>query len=229
MKVFPDYLPSDFGILLLTLALIVSIAPYAAGHDYGNIKIPEFSERARTRLKWFGPVLLLLVLFLHLPVIQKECDEPVYEFVTDKELCGTKREEYVVTPATPKTCRNEAFGRQGWKYNQEVTGSSGWMAGGQGQPDWCNRMIGTFISSRNIGPEHEAGVVRSSENARWTGPISRSREYNYFCTIKVSWEPIVAEKSDAKVCGMNPAVLEVREVATSCRRKTGTKKVKCDA
>ncbi len=33
MVIFPDYLPIEFGVVILTLALILAISPYASGHD----------------------------------------------------------------------------------------------------------------------------------------------------------------------------------------------------
>lgn len=230
MKIVPDILPSEFGLVVLTLALILAIAPYAAGHDFGIFKIPAFNSRALSFLKIGGPLALGAGVLLHiaLPLPATGCEEPVYEMVTDAVACGTVEEEYVITPARPQTCRHVSFGQEGWRYTEESTGSSGWMRGGFSQPDWCRRLIANFLSSRSIDSKHEATSLRSSEQARWTGTFGRIREYNYNCTVKVSWEPIYAEGTDDNICGMTSAVLGQRRVPATCQKQIGTRKVDCE-
>ena len=157
------------------------------------------------------------------------CEEPIFEMVSDESLCGFTEEEYEVTAASPRKCQDKSFGQVGWRYTEETAGSSGWMPGGFSQPDWCNRLTANFLSSRSIGSAHEKNVVSSSEQGRWTGPLGRTREYNYNCTVKVSWEPIYAEKVDESICGITPAVLDKRRVPKTCKIQVGTKKVSCDA
>lgn len=60
-------LPNEFGILLLILCLVLTLAPYFSGYDFGVIRIPTFGVRIKRRLKFIGPISLLLVFALHFP------------------------------------------------------------------------------------------------------------------------------------------------------------------
>ena len=55
-------LPGAFGGTLLVLSLILALAPYFAGLDFGVIKIPDFSPEWRRRLKWLGPFALVFMI-----------------------------------------------------------------------------------------------------------------------------------------------------------------------
>jgi len=61
-------LPEAFGNVLLVFCLILVIAPYAAGADFGVFKIPAFSTYGKSRLKIAGPVFLILLILLFLPI-----------------------------------------------------------------------------------------------------------------------------------------------------------------
>lgn len=60
-------LPGAFGVTLLVVSLILVLAPYFAGLDFGVIKIPDFSPEWRRRLKWFGPFTLVFIILIHIP------------------------------------------------------------------------------------------------------------------------------------------------------------------
>lgn len=60
-------LPGAFGGTLLVLSLILALAPYFAGLDFGVIKIPDFSPEWRRRLKWLGPFALMGMILIHIP------------------------------------------------------------------------------------------------------------------------------------------------------------------
>lgn len=60
--------PSEFGISLLTLSLILSLSPYFSGIDFGIIKIPKLKVRAQKVLKIIGPLILLLSFLSFLPI-----------------------------------------------------------------------------------------------------------------------------------------------------------------
>lgn len=60
-------IPKEFGVVLLTLALIPVLSPYLGGKDLGIIKIPEFSQTTAAVLRWLGPVLFVLVCLLFVP------------------------------------------------------------------------------------------------------------------------------------------------------------------
>jgi hypothetical protein len=55
----------EFGILLLVLSLIFASAPYLSGYDFGPIKIPKFTKTIKTRLKFIGPISLVIAIGLH--------------------------------------------------------------------------------------------------------------------------------------------------------------------
>jgi len=60
-------LPEVFGETLLILSLILALAPYFSGLDFGVIKIPQFSQVWRRRLKWIGPIVIVFVVSIHIP------------------------------------------------------------------------------------------------------------------------------------------------------------------
>lgn len=62
-------LPEAFTAVLLIIGLILSLAPYFSGADFGLFKIPQFTDPARRRLKILGPVILLLLIMLFVPVL----------------------------------------------------------------------------------------------------------------------------------------------------------------
>ena len=227
MRFFPDVLPIELGILLFTVSFVLFLSPYLAGHDLGFIRIPGFSNRTKVVLRVVGPFFMIASIALHLPLPIKLCETPVYETVTDAEQCGTATEQYVSVPETARTCRHESFGRAGWEHTETIVRSSGWMGGGFDQNRWCNAAIAAILSERSIGPEHEARVVNSREEGRWTGFLGRERQYKYHCTVEMRWIPIYAESTDAAICGTSPAVIETREIPDSCEVEIGTEPAYC--
>lgn len=137
----------------------------------------------------------------------------VYENVVREELAGelfnvrdcrinmveVGRAEACRRPVVYKPCRHPDFGRVGWQHTQDFSGSSGWRSGGTSQPDWCRALANSLINQRSIGPQHEVQTVSSSEDGRWTG--IRHRQYNYHCTVRISWGPVYAERADPR-CGV---------------------------
>src|SRR6058998_3569485 len=65
-------LPEEFGVVLLSLALILLLAPYLAGTDLGIIRIPSFSSGAKRTLRIVGPIAMLAAILLHVPLVHKE-------------------------------------------------------------------------------------------------------------------------------------------------------------
>ncbi len=61
-------LPAGFGYLLLVFGLILSLAPWFHGLDFGILKIPQFNVVSRRWLKWMGPLSLALAVGLHAPL-----------------------------------------------------------------------------------------------------------------------------------------------------------------
>jgi hypothetical protein len=60
-------IPKEFGVVLLTLALILVITPYLGGIDLGIFKVPDLPPHATSILHYLGPVLLILFSLLFLP------------------------------------------------------------------------------------------------------------------------------------------------------------------
>lgn len=63
-------LPEAFTAVLLIIGLILSLAPYSSGADFGLFKIPQFTDSARKKLKVIGPVIFLLLVTLFIPMIR---------------------------------------------------------------------------------------------------------------------------------------------------------------
>lgn len=53
-------LPEAFGVLVLTLAVVLLFAPYFADADFGIFKVPALAASTRHFLQYFGPVFLIL-------------------------------------------------------------------------------------------------------------------------------------------------------------------------
>ncbi len=63
-------LPPQFGITLLLFFFALTLVPYFAGKDFGILKIPEFENSTKRRLRRAAPALLLCAVFLHLPILK---------------------------------------------------------------------------------------------------------------------------------------------------------------
>jgi hypothetical protein len=64
-------LPSEFGHVLLVLSLVLALAPFFSGHDFGILKIPNFTDNAKKILKIIGPISLLVAIGLHIKFFEK--------------------------------------------------------------------------------------------------------------------------------------------------------------
>src|SRR5437016_10021299 len=79
----------EFVVILLLLSLIFTMAPYAAGKNFGIFNIPPFEPTALRRLKALGPLLFLFFLALAIPLwspllAQKEYLQAL-EFLNSKD------------------------------------------------------------------------------------------------------------------------------------------------
>jgi hypothetical protein len=63
-------LPPQFGVLVLSFAFILLVAPYFAGLDFGVFKVPEFSQGLRRRLVLLGPICFALAVIVHIPILR---------------------------------------------------------------------------------------------------------------------------------------------------------------
>jgi SAM-dependent methyltransferase len=66
-------IPKEFGVLLLTFALILAVSPYLGGTDLGIFKVPSFSPKVGWALCFLGPILLLVAALLFLPFWEQSC------------------------------------------------------------------------------------------------------------------------------------------------------------
>jgi hypothetical protein len=62
-------LPEAFISILLSLGLILILSPYLAGTDFGIFKVPDLNAQSRKILKWLGPVFLLGLFLLFVPLL----------------------------------------------------------------------------------------------------------------------------------------------------------------
>jgi hypothetical protein len=170
-------------------------------------------------------VAIIALLIVFLPEREK-CEEPIYETVTDAEVCGELEEELVIEPAVAKRCRKPEFGIERYTQTEVVTQTSGWVKGGSNQTNWCNQMISSFISARGIGANAVSSVTDKGEDARWTGWHGRDREYKYDCTATVKWAPIHNEQQHES-CGFTNPVIEIKKTPKTCQKQTGVKTVEC--
>lgn len=98
-----------------------------------------------------------------------------------------------------KTCRHPDFGLASWGSEEDHTNSSGWRGGGYDENRFCNDVIAAFIQSRGIGPVHKVATLRSSQESK--KDILGHVEYKYHCSIRVHWNPVYRELTDAR-CGI---------------------------
>jgi hypothetical protein len=61
-------LPDAFATILLGFAFILLIAPYFSNADFGIIKVPDFQPQTKAKLIVLGPLIMLAVCLLFLPV-----------------------------------------------------------------------------------------------------------------------------------------------------------------
>ena len=62
-------LPEAFGVLVLTLAVVLLFAPYFADADFGVLKVPALAASTRHFLQYFGPVFLVVAALFLLPIL----------------------------------------------------------------------------------------------------------------------------------------------------------------
>jgi hypothetical protein len=60
-------LPEAFGVLVLTLAVVLLFAPYFADADFGVFKVPALGVPTRHFLQYFGPLFLVVALLAYYP------------------------------------------------------------------------------------------------------------------------------------------------------------------
>jgi hypothetical protein len=81
-------LPENFGYALLIVGLVLLLAPYLHGSDFGIIKIPKFDPPTRRSLRVVGPMFMLFAVLLHIKISESHtgtrtvgtCDDGVLEW-----------------------------------------------------------------------------------------------------------------------------------------------------
>lgn len=78
----------------------------------------------------------------------------------------------------------------------------GWRGGGYNQESYCGDLTAASVAARRLGgTAYSISRIGNSEEGRWAGGLQRRREYNYHCSIKISWDPIYNERRDER-CGV---------------------------
>jgi len=60
-------LPEAFGVVLLTLTLVVALSPYLGGMTIGNLAFPTWPSRTAFVIRIVGPVFFTLMVIAFLP------------------------------------------------------------------------------------------------------------------------------------------------------------------
>lgn len=95
-------LPGTFGYVLLVLGLILTLAPWFPGHDFGIVKIPDFRPALRRSLQIIGPLLFVSAVAIHVPMVGGDLPEPAAtQSSVEEQLRGSQASA-------------EAVSRSGW-------------------------------------------------------------------------------------------------------------------
>jgi hypothetical protein len=140
-----------------------------------------------------------------------EAEKKTFENVLQEQLgpelvnvrqCRTRMAEAAIKQVCERpapSCRHPDFGQAGWARQETLHGTSGWRSGGYNQDAYCTDFIASVVQARQLGGKpYSLEKTGSSEEARWTGPLRRHRQYNYHCSVKLSWEPIYNERKDPR-------------------------------
>lgn len=73
-------LPNEFVVLILSFCFIIFIAPYFEGMDFNIFKVPKLPETMKKFLKYFGPLILIIMIFCCVPTdsIKHCCSDPTH-------------------------------------------------------------------------------------------------------------------------------------------------------
>src|SRR5258707_5016571 len=76
-------LPDAFGVVLMVFSLILLLAPYFAGADFGLFNIPTVTEGAKKLLRVIGPVFFILCILAFLPILSphEESKSLIFDFL----------------------------------------------------------------------------------------------------------------------------------------------------
>ncbi len=118
---------------------------------------------------------------------------------TSDVFAGWSLQRLLDSAPTYGTCRDPLFGQIGWKKEEIITQSSGRRGGGNNPTGWCKQLEQMYVNSRSISQPYESEILHVNERVErsWFGKV----EYNYECVLKIKWEPLYEERTDAR-CGI---------------------------
>jgi uncharacterized membrane protein YhdT len=94
-------LPETFAVVLLTFCLILLLAPYFSGADFGLFKIPQFTDFAKKKLKIIGPIVFAVLVILFVPVITQHVSTSSNNTNRSNNDNNNARIEMVASPSPP--------------------------------------------------------------------------------------------------------------------------------
>jgi|LGOV01.1.fsa_nt_gb hypothetical protein len=174
-------LPDEFGYLLLVISIVLLMAPYFAGHDFGIFKIPDFKPETRKYLKIIGPLFFVLIIVLHLPIVSKPNPEDKLKQLLEKARSSTP-------PSSPPIQVNITFPADGdsvdefitmkgtvagdvenahlWIVGKETNTLYYFPQGGEIHPkngNWSLSGVRIGADRWGVGMSHELAVVQANE------------------------------------------------------------------
>lgn len=74
-------LPNEAAILIFTLCIALSLVPFIAGADFGVVKVPSLPQLLTSKLRLWGPLLLVAAIACFYPVWPNGYSQPFAEKV----------------------------------------------------------------------------------------------------------------------------------------------------
>ena len=137
--------------------------------------------------------------------------KPIYEKITDPEICVVEKVKVQDVENQYKTCRHPSHGIAGYEKSEIYENWSGWRSGGYDQMSWCNQLLSS--AQQKIGQPLEWEILERREQSEkdFLGRVS----YKYFCKMEVQWEPIY-HTAQSKACGLEQPKTDDVEIAKTC-------------
>ncbi len=139
-------------------------------------------------------------------------DNPIYEMVTDANICGVEKTTELKNAGQFKTCEHPSHGIVGYKKTKIFEVWSGWRKGGYDQRSWCNELQSR--AAKSIGQPIEWEVIETKEQRK--EEFLRRFFYKYYCKAEAQWEPIY-RTAQSKACGIEQPVAVNIEIAKTCQ------------
>lgn len=147
--------------------------------------------------------------------LQGQTDFTTYESVvqqqlmgelTDDRQCGIQIAKAAIDRACTtapkyKTCRLPAFGISAWANDETLQGTSGWRGGGYNPGAFCSDFTASIVAGRGLANgQYLVENLKTGEEQRRTGFLSSVAQYNYYCSIRLRWNPVYNQRTDP-LCG----------------------------